>query len=56
MVKVECNYYKKGVTNLNFKGFMACSAQGNWNVLRIIYEYGDPTVAMINKEQTCFFH
>ncbi len=47
---------KKVVTNPNFKGFMATSAQANWNVVRIIYRSEDPIVKMIDKERTCIFH
>jgi hypothetical protein len=31
----------KGVPNPNFKGFMAGSAQANWNVVQIVYGCGD---------------
>jgi hypothetical protein len=47
---------KNGVENPNFKGFMADSAQANWNVVRIIYGSGDPKVPMENQECTCLLH
>jgi hypothetical protein len=44
-IKAQCIFWrklnaivlKKGVANPNFKGFMADSAQANWNVVCIIY-------------------
>jgi hypothetical protein len=47
---------KYGMENPNFKGFMADSAQANWNVVRIIYGSGDPKVPMENREHTCLLH
>jgi hypothetical protein len=47
---------KNGVENTNFKGFMADSAQANWNVVRIVYGSGDPKVPMENQEHTCLLH
>jgi hypothetical protein len=35
---------------------MADSAQANWNVVRIVYGNGDPTIRMKNRERTCLFH
>jgi len=35
-----------GVHNVNFKGFMADSAQANWNDVHEIYGTGDKTVPM----------
>ena len=32
--------------DIQFKGFMADSAQANWNAVRIVYRGGDPTVPM----------
>ncbi len=40
----------------NFKGFMVNNAQANYNVIRIVYELGDPSMKMIDKECTCLFH
>jgi hypothetical protein len=40
----------------NFKGFMIDNTQANWNIIKIIYGYGDPFVRMVNKECTCLFH
>ena len=37
-----------GVPNVNFKGFMA-----DWNVVRIIYGDGDPSLPMVAREHTC---
>ena len=37
---------RHSVENPNFKGFMADSAQANWNVVRIVYGSGDPAVRM----------
>ena len=39
-----------------FKGFMADSAQANWNAVRIVYGGGDLTVPMEERERTCLFH
>jgi hypothetical protein len=46
----------KGVSNLNFKGFMANNTQANWNVVQIVYDSGDLSEPMADKEQTCYFH
>ena len=35
---------------------MADSAQANWNVVRMVYGEGDPTLPMENRERTCLFH
>ncbi len=40
----------------NFKGFMANNTHANWNALRKIFGFGDPTIAMFGKEHTCPFH
>ncbi len=47
---------KKVVPNPNFKGFMANSAQGNWNIVQIVYGFSDPNEPMVDKEQTYYFH
>jgi hypothetical protein len=47
---------KNGIENTNFKGFMADSAQANWNAVRIVYGSGDPKVPMENRERTCLLH
>jgi hypothetical protein len=47
---------KNGVENTNFKGFMADSAQANWNDIRIVYGSGDPKVPMENRERTYLLH
>jgi len=40
----------------NFKEFMVDSAQANWNVVRIIYGFRDPSIRMVHKEHTHLFH
>ena len=45
-----------GVPNVNFKGFMADSAQANWMAVRRVYGSGDPKVPMEDRERSCFFH
>lgn len=47
---------KHGYDKVNFKGFMADSAQANWNCVRKIYGSGDATVPMPDRERTCQFH
>ena len=47
---------RHGISNLEFKGFMANSAQANWNVIRIVYGSGDPKVPIDDCGRTCFFH
>jgi hypothetical protein len=47
---------RHGVENPNFKGFMADSAQANWNAVRIVFGSGDPAVRMLGRERTCLFH
>ena len=42
-----------GYSNITFKGFMADSAQANFNAIRIVFGSGDPKVPMENQEQTC---
>jgi hypothetical protein len=44
------------VPELKFKGFMADSAQANWNVVRVIYGSDDATIPMKDQERTCLFH
>ena len=45
-----------GVVEPNFKGFMADSAQANWNAVRIIYGNGKKEDRMVDWERTCQFH
>ena len=47
---------ENGVDTVNFKGFMADSAQANWNAVRKVYGSGDPGVCMEGRERTCLFH
>jgi hypothetical protein len=48
--------FRFGLANPNFKGFMADSAQANWNVVRIVYSSRDAYVKVVDKERTCLFH
>jgi len=41
---------KNGLPNTNFKGFMADSAQANWNAIRIVYGSEDPSMKMVDQE------
>ena len=45
-----------GVLLLQFQGFMADSAQANWNAVWIVYGSGDPKVPMPDRECTCYFY
>jgi hypothetical protein len=47
---------RHGVLEPKFKGFMADSAQANWNAVRLIYGSGDATIPMKDQERTCLFH
>jgi hypothetical protein len=47
---------ENGVSKLNFKGFMADSAQTNWNAVKNIYDEGDPSLPMVCCERTCLFY
>lgn len=47
---------RHGVQDIQFKGFMADSAQANWNAVRIVYGSGDISEPMPNRERTCLFH
>ena len=47
---------ENGVPNVNFKRFMANSAQTNWIAVRKIYEDGDPSIPLEGREHTCIFH
>ena len=47
---------RHGVLSPQFQGFMADSAQANWNAIRIVYGSGDPKVPMPGREHTCYFH
>jgi hypothetical protein len=39
-----------GFANPNFKGFMADNAQANWNVVHIMYGFGNASMKMVDKE------
>ena len=45
-----------GLEDVNFKGFMADSAQANFNAVRRIFGSGDKNIPMEDKERTCQFH
>jgi hypothetical protein len=45
-----------GLPNPTFKGLMADSAKTNWNVICIMYGFGNAFMKMVDKEQTCLFH
>jgi hypothetical protein len=47
---------KHGVPNPKFKGFMADSAQANWNAVRVIYGSDDAAIPMKDQERTYLFH
>jgi hypothetical protein len=47
---------ENGVPNVNFKGFMADSAQANWIAVRKICGDGDTSVPLEGRERTCLFH
>lgn len=47
---------ENGVPNVNFKGFMADSAQANWIAVRKVYGSGNPDEPMEDRERTCFYH
>jgi len=47
---------RHGVPLPKFQGFMADSAQANWNAVRIVYGSGDPSIPMDGQERTCYFH
>jgi hypothetical protein len=47
---------ENGISNVNFKKFMADNAKANWNVVWKIYGFGDSVVPMENWERTCLFY
>lgn len=47
---------RNGVLNPNFAGFMADTAQANWNAVRIVYGTGKAEDKMVERERTCDFH
>jgi hypothetical protein len=47
---------RHGVPEPKFKGFIANSAQANWNAVWIIYGSRDVIIPMKNHERTCMFH
>jgi hypothetical protein len=47
---------RHGVPKPKFKGFMADSAQANWNTIRVIYGSRNTAIPMKDQERTCLFH
>ena len=47
---------QSGVSKTNFKGFMADSAQANWNAVRVVYGSSNIAEPMENRERTYLFH
>ena len=47
---------KHGVKDVNFVGFMADSAQANFNVVREVFGSREKTESMLGRERTCQFH
>jgi hypothetical protein len=47
---------RHGIPKPKFKGFMADSAQANWNAVRVIYGSGDALIPMKDQERMCLFH
>ena len=47
---------ENGVSIVNFKVFMANNSHANWNTVRKIHGVGDPSLPMVGRERTCFFH
>jgi hypothetical protein len=45
---------KFGLANPNFKGFMVDSAQANWNVVHIVYDFGDAFVKIVDKNKLAY--
>jgi hypothetical protein len=35
---------------------MANNTQANWNVIKVVYGYGDPFIMMVDKERAYLFH
>jgi hypothetical protein len=56
--KLDQMMLKFGLANPNFKGFMANKAHpiGMLFGLRIVYNFGNPIVKMVDKEKTCLFY
>jgi hypothetical protein len=53
--KLNQTILKHGFPKPNFKGFMANSAQANWNAIKIVYGSRDPSIRMV-EEHTYLFH
>jgi hypothetical protein len=50
--RTQRSHGKERRREYQLKGFMADSAQANWNVVQIVYGSGDPKVPMENRERT----
>jgi hypothetical protein len=48
--KLNDTMLKHGFRKLNFKGFMTDNTQANWNIIKIVYGYGDLYVEVVDKE------
>jgi hypothetical protein len=47
---------RHGIPEPKFKGFMADSAQANWNAVRVIYGSGDAMIPMKDQERMYLFY
>jgi hypothetical protein len=54
--KVEWNDDETWVSKTNFKGFMVDSTQVSWNIIIIVYGFGNPSIRMVDEECTYLFH
>ncbi len=54
--KLNNTLLTNGYVKPNFKGFMSNNAQENWNVVKIVYNFSDAIIRMVDKERTCLFH
>jgi hypothetical protein len=56
VINIKQGDCKNGILNQNFKGFMVNNAQTNWNSMWTMYNFGDPSEPMVDREQIYFFH
>jgi hypothetical protein len=56
--KLDQVMLKFGLANPNFKGFKVNNAHpiGMSFRLHIVYNFGNPSMKMVDKEQTCLFY
>jgi hypothetical protein len=47
---------KRGVQNVDFKGFMVDCVEGSFNAIKTLFGSGDPKLLMENQECTCLYH